>query len=387
MPESYELILRGGQVIDPARGVDRVADVAVRNGRIAAVEAALPCDGAAEEVDASGCLVLPGLIDIHTHCFWGASPFSIDPEPIAGAMGVTTWVDTGTAGAGTIDAFVRYVVERAKIRIIPLINVSFIGLAGIRPLSLISNGELNQDWLLDTETCVAALRRHRDVVRGIKLRASFDVCGANFGAALTGARFIADSVGLPLMTHISLAPPSVEDVLPFLRRGDVLTHCYTPFLSGILDGEGKVKDDVWRARERGVLFDVGHGSGSFSFDVAEAALAQGFAPDFISTDLHTVCIDGPVFDLTTTMAKFAAMGMSFSDIALRVTEAPARALGLQGEIGCLAPGACADITVLQRIDEPLVLTDVRGGTRTASHRFRVEGTYRAGERLSATSEG
>ena len=363
MPEPYDLLFVGGDVIDVGGGKLGRLDVAVRDGRIAAVGAALPRD-ARQLVDVGGRLVTPGLVDLHTHVYPGAGYWGIDPDPIAWYSGVTTWVDAGSAGAYTIDGL-RASSAGRQVRVPVLLNIAGQGLAA-------RTGEGRDLADCDVDLAVDAVLRNRDMIRGIKVRIDAATVGGNGVEPLRRARSAAAACGIPIMVHIGTTPPPLDEVLALLRPGDIVTHC----ASGIASPLGPAVSD---AHERGVLFDIGHGSGGFAFDVLEKQLAGGLRPHTISTDLHARSLYGPAFDLPTTMAKLLAAGLSLQDVVAAATVHPARALGLAA--GTLAPGAAADLAVFAVEEGSFEVVDAHRQTRRAPLRVVNEATYVAGRRL------
>jgi len=363
VPEPYDLLFVGGDVIDAGGGHTGRYDVAVRGGRIAAVGAGLPRD-AAQIVDVTGRLVTPGLVDLHTHVYPGGGYWGIDPDPIAWYTGVTTWVDAGSSGAYTIDGLRGFAAGR-DVRVSLLLNIAAPGLAA-------RTGEGRDLADCDPDLAAGAVRRNRDLVRGVKVRIDADTVGDNGVEPLRRGLAAASACGLPVMVHIGTAPPPVDAVLDLLRPGDIVTHCS----SGLADPLGPAALD---AHARGVLFDIGHGSGGFAFDVLERQLAAGLRPYTISTDLHARSLYGPAFDLPTTMAKLLAVGWSLADVVAAATAHPARALGL--DAGTLAPGAHADLAVFAVEDGPFELVDVHRQVRRAPQRLVNQATYVSGRRL------
>ncbi|MBA2668103.1 MAG: amidohydrolase/deacetylase family metallohydrolase [Trueperaceae bacterium] len=374
----FDLVVRGGTVLDPASGVRRRADIGVADGLVRAIDPDLPVGPTTDVVSASECLVVPGFVDAHTHVYWGGTPLGVDPDALAAESGVTTWIDTGSAGGGNLEGLVRHVIERSPLTIKAFVHLSYVGLV---PVGLTETvfGELFDPRLGDERACLRAIEAFAPHVLGVKIRLGATTTGPNAPRALRSARAVADASGLPLMVHVADGPPPLEDALASLGRGDLLTHVFTPGTMGILDGAGRVRDDVWRARERGVLFDVGHGSLSFSFDVARRALEQGFAPDIISSDLHAFNVDGPVFDLPTTLTKFLALGVPLDDAIRLVTTAPGRLLG--GARGGLALGGRADIAVVRLEQGSFTLGDGCGALLEHHERLTVVATVLAGKRL------
>ncbi|WP_229072474.1 amidohydrolase family protein [Actinoplanes sp. DH11] len=348
---TWDLLIAGG---DPF-------DVAVHDGRIAATGPGLPRD-ARRIVDATGHLVTPGLIDLHTHIgpgYWG-----IDPDPIAWYTGVSSWVDAGSAGAYTA-AGLRRVADAAAVRVHALLNVSAVGLAG-------RTGESRDLTNCDVALAVDTIQANRDLFRGIKVRIDSETVGANGVEPLRRGLAAAEACGVPVMVHIGTAPPSLDEVLDLLRPGDLVTHCS----SGIAAPLGPA---VRAAAGRGVLLDLGHGSGGFAFDVLEAQLEAGLRPYTISTDLHARSLHGPVFDLPTTMAKLLAVGVPLPDVVAAATTHPARALGLPG--GSLTAGDPADIAIFEVRAEPLTVADAHRQVRVSPIRLVNQATYVAGRLL------
>lgn len=371
MPD-VTLLLKGGTVIEPGDGgeVRRfAADVAVSGDRIAAVAPSLPADGARRVVDVPGKLVTPGLIDLHTHVYWGGTSLGVDPDALSAASGVTTHVDAGSSGPGNFAGFRRHLIERAQARILPFLNISFAGIFAFSRRVMV--GESIDLRLLDVEEAVSVAKEHSDLVLGIKVRLGL-VAGEGQGIApLHLALQAAEALGVRMMVHTDMAPPSRREVLPLLRRGDILTHAFRPFPNGptVDPGvTGRVLPELWEARERGVVIDIGHGMGSFSFESAEASLAQGFLPDVISSDVHALCINGPAYDLPTTMSKLLSLGMPLERVIAAATAAPAQAIG-RSDLGTLRPGGPADVTVLDDRTGAFQYMDVTGRTMTGRRRL------------------
>ncbi|MFI5261055.1 MAG: amidohydrolase/deacetylase family metallohydrolase [Candidatus Limnocylindrales bacterium] len=392
----FDLLIRGGEVVDPATERSGRLDVAVTAGRIAAVKPDLPSASARRVIDATGTFVTPGLIDLHTHVFWGANYFGIDADSLAWNSGVTTWVDAGSAGAFSMLGFREYVIRPAQVRILAFIHGSYMGLAG-----------LNYDEYCNMAACNAPLLRevvdgHRDIVRGIKVRMGKEgVCFRGL-EPLQRAREAAELTGLPIMAHISGLPPSLEEILGLLKEGDIVTHAYTGGGEQPVDAEGHLLDCAREARQRGIAFDIGHGAGSFSFTTAEALAAAGFWPDSISTDLHQMSLHGhrmveqeahdfitsvrgdgtPQLYLTTVMSKLLYLGMPWPEVVRATTATPARLLGLAGEIGTLRPGAVADVATFMIDEGPQEFQDVYGNRRTGHQLVRNVQTWRAGRLMT-----
>ena len=314
----YDLLLKGGRIIDTSQSLDGVADIAFAGGKVARIGRDLPTVGVSDVRDLSGLLVTPGLIDLHTHVYWGGTSLGIDADAFCRKSGVTTSVDTGSAGPGNFAGFRSHVIERSDVRILAYLHVSFAGIFGFSRRVMV--GESEEIRLMAPAEAVEVVDAHRDVIVGIKIRVGRHASGASGIAPLDIALEVAEETGVPVMAHIDHPPPSYEEVLDRLRPGDVLTHCFRPFPNAPVTGQGRIKPTVLRARERGVLFDIGHGMGSFSFKTARAMLANGFLPDTISSDIHALCIDGPAFDQTTTLSKLLCLGMPLVEVIRATTE-------------------------------------------------------------------
>ena len=362
----HDLILRNGRVLDPGTGRDEVADVAFAAGKVAAIGPGLR--GKAER-DVSGCIVMPGHIDFHAHVYWGGTSISVDADRLARRCGTTTWVDAGSAGPGNFAGFQTHVIEPSRTRILAYLHVSHAGIFAFSRSTMV--GESLDMRLMDTETCAAVAREHPDVIRGIKVRVGANTSGVNGIAPLHHALAAADRAGLPVMCHIDRPPPRYEDVLAELRPGDILTHCYKPFPNAPCTADGRIKEACWQARERGVVFDIAHGAGSFDFAVAEAMLAGGFPPDIISSDVHVLCVDGPAFDTMETMSKLLCLGMELPAIVRAVTAAPAAVLR-RPDLADLSVDSTGDATVMRLQEGRFTFTDVSRQARAGRQRFALD---------------
>ncbi len=371
------VLIRGGTLVDPSQGLHARRDVRLGDGRVAELGDGLAPRAGEEIVDARGLLVVPGLIDLHVHVFWGGSHYGIDPDPHCLATGTTTVVDAGSAGALTFPAFRRYVIEVAQTRILPFLNIGATGM--LSP----DVGELELVPFIDKAAALRTIEAHRDLVQGIKVRLSRDLVGPNARLALTTALEASEGARLPMMVHVGDTPIPLTEILDELRPGDVLTHCFHGREEGILDAKGGVLAEAQKAAGRGVHFDVGHGKGSFAFAVARRALAQGFRPGTISSDLHVYNLHGPVFDLATTMSKFLHLGLPLDEVVEMTTAAPARALRGAAALGTLAPDAAADVTLLELREGQFELEDAGGEKVTARQRLVPVGVVRNGVQVPA----
>jgi dihydroorotase len=365
------LLLKGGEVLDPGAGLSGSVDVRVRDGLVAAVAAGLTPDGDTV-IDVAGGLVLPGLVDLHAHCFVGGADFGPRTDDLARSTGVTTWVDGGSAGAGTFEGMREWVLSRSRARILAFLNISAIGLAFLKV------GELNHLPYADVDAAVGVGRDHRDLIVGIKVRNQLEVVGDAGVEPLRRAVRAADAIGGRVMLHCTNPPVPMADLLALLRPGDIVSHFLHGRGHGVLDETGQVRREVRQARERGVLFDVAHGRMHVKFPIARAAIEQGFYPDTISSDLTMGGAAGCVKDLPTTMAKFLNLGMPLAEVVRATTAAPARALDRPG-LGTLAPGSVADIAVFRLERGTFDFEDAHGEHLAGTQRLVPQLTIRAGE--------
>ena len=373
---AYDLILKGGHVIDPSQKIDSVMDVAFAGGKVAACKPNLVAGAGTEIRDVSGTIVTPGLIDMHTHVYWGGTSLGIDADQFARTSGVTTSVDTGSAGPGNWPGFRKHVIERSEARILAYLHVSFAGIYGFSKTVMVGESE-DVRMMAPTEAAEVA-EANRDLIVGIKVRVGRHSSGDQGTAPLNAALQVAEQVGMPLMAHIDHPPPSYEEVLAMLRPGDVLTHAFRPFPNAPSTAQGTVKQAVLAARKRGVLFDIGHGGGSFAFKTARAMLANGFYPDTISSDVHVKCIDGPAFDQVTTLSKFLCMGMNLSDV-IAASTVNAGMMLQRPEYGSLKPGSLGDATILTIKQGRFDYVDTVGEIMVGDRKIIAEGVVLKGK--------
>ncbi|HVA91190.1 MAG TPA: amidohydrolase/deacetylase family metallohydrolase [Chloroflexota bacterium] len=367
---SYDLLIRGGELIDPANGRHGRFDLAVTAGVVAAVAPNLPGEEAAQVVEAAGQIITPGLIDLHTHCYWGATYWGIEADPVAARTGVTTWLDVGSSGAFNFPGFRRYVAEPSRARVFALLNISTIGLVA-------RTNELSNLAYCDEEMGAVIVEANRDLILGIKARIDRDTTLGTGLEPLRRARRLADRVDLPLMVHIGLAPPTLDEIAEWLRPGDILTHCCTGQPNRLVDDEGAVLPFMRKLWEQGLILDLGHGTGSFSYGSAEAMLADGMPPDVISSDIHQLAALGPMYDLPTTLSKFLNLGMTLYEVIARATSRPAAAMR-RPDLGTLAIGAPADIALFRLEEGDYTFHDIHMQARTGSTRLVNTATYVSG---------
>lgn len=374
MAEGFDLLLKGATLVDPHQEIFARRDIGIRSGRIAAVAAGIDPQAASETIDVGGRIATPGLIDLHVHVWWGVAHLGIEPDPHCVRRGATTVYDAGSAGADTFPGFKKYVIDISATRIKAFLHIS-------------SQGQLNRDIgeltdlrYADVDRAVAMCERYKEDIVGIKIRMSRNLVDGDGRESLKRARAVCEATGLPLMLHPNDSPMSLEDMLGQMQAGDVLTHCFHRSDTGVIDTHGQVRPEAVDAIERGVLFDVGHGAGSFSFAVAETAMRQGLHPGTISSDLHYYNLHGPVYDLATTLSKFMHLGWTLAEVVERATVAPARAMGMLGEIGTLAVGACADVAIFDLEEGSFDFVDAVGDIRIGEQRLVPVLTLRAGQR-------
>jgi dihydroorotase len=353
----FDLLIKNGTVIDPAGRSGRL-DVAIKRDRIAAVDTNIPEEAAFRVIDATGQYVTPGLIDMHTHIYEGATFWGIQPDPIAARSGTTTWLDVGTAGAYNWPGFREYIVKKSDVRIYSLLNLSAIGLTA-------PTGEFANLDYCDIDLASKIIDENRDIIVGIKARIDRNTVRANGMEPLSRARQLADRCELPIMVHIGSGPPAVGEVLSYLKEGDMLTHCFTGQDMRLIDNAGLILDVAKQAIDRGILLDVGHGGGSFSYEVAEALFSAGYRPHMISSDIHQFSVDGPMFDMPTCLSKFLGLGMSLEEVIEASTATPAKALGVP-DIGNLKPGSWADVALFSLKEGTFPLYDIHMVRRDVS---------------------
>jgi len=372
------LDLVGGHVLDPGSNLSAVATISINGSQITEIRQA---PGGYQSlagqdrrtVDLTGMLVTPGLVDLHTHLYPGVSHYGIEPDKRCLGRGVTTAVDAGSAGAQTFPGLRRYVIERSSTRILAFLNIAVEGMIS----SLV--GELEDIRWASPEQAIVRARQNPDLVIGIKVRLGHQMVGDDPQPALLLARQAAQALGLPLMVHVIDMRPGLAWLLPQLSRGDIVTHCFHGNDGGILGAGGRVLPEVIRARERGVLFDVGHGVGSFAYRVARPAIAQGFPPDTISSDLHAHNAGGPVFDQATTLSKLLHVGMGLDEVISATTSTPAAAIARDGKIGAVAAGREADLSVFELRSGRWALPDAAGETEVVERLLVPRLVVRAGQ--------
>ncbi len=368
-----DLVLKNGRVIDPSQGLDRVTDIAFADGKVAAIGDGL---SGTDMRDVSGKIVSPGLIDLHTHVYWGGTSLGVEAELLARTGGVTTFIDAGSAGPGNFHGFRRHVIEPSPVRILPYLNISFPGIFAFSKTVMV--GENADMRLIDPREAVRVAREHADLVLGIKVRVGKSASGDSGIMPMDIALDVAEECGLPIMAHLDAPPPSRHDVMGRLRPGDILTHCFRPFPNAPVRADGKVRDEILAARARGVIFDIGHGGGSFGFGTTRAMLAAGFLPDVISSDVHVISIEGPAFDLLTTMSKFLCLGVDLPTV-LKLATANAAAAIKRPDLGTLKVGGLGEATVIEQVSGNFDYADSIGEHMVGDKRLLSAGVVLGGK--------
>lgn len=372
--EKFDLVIKGGEVLDPSQNLRGRRDIGIRNAVIAALEPEISAARAAQTIDAGGKLVIPGIVDLHAHVFPQGSAIGLPADELVPFTATTTYVSAGDAGANNFSAFKHYVIAQARSRIYAFLHISNIGLAGF-PV-----GEmLNLDYAA-IDLAAKVLAENQDVLLGMKVRESLDVVGANGLEPLKRALEAVKRSGTKtrVMCHIGNAPGDLGQLLDLLRAGDILTHSYSGAGNNTVQ-QGRVIAAALEAKKRGVIIDVGHGGGSFDYTVAEPAIAQGLAPDTISSDLHAYSGNSPGLPfMPWVMSKFLNMGFSLEQVVAMSTVNPARIIGKVDKLGTLQLGAPADVSILELFEQPVEFVDTRNNKRQGKRYLKPVQTVRAG---------
>ena len=353
----YDLLLKGGTVVDPSAGLSGVQDIAVGNGVISRVEASIPDEEAIRTIDVGGRVVAPGLIDLHAHVYEGFNRTGVNPDLAGVYAGVTTVVDAGSAGCDTFGGFPRHIVPNAHTEIVCFLHIGRTG--------QVTDPDIFSPDAIDVEGTVRVVEGHRGLIRGIKARMvspALEIYGMEMPRL---ARQAARESGTRLMVHIGDAlkrcdPEIIRELAPMLDEGDIVTHLFTGNPGGVLDSNGKLFPEVRDAADRGVLFDTAHGRRNFTFDVARRVVDQGLLPHCISTDLTVPGRLNTVHSMTELMTRFLGLGFTLEQVVTMCTANPAKAIGEEDRLGSLAPGHQADISVLDIKEGDWIVHDVAG---------------------------
>jgi dihydroorotase len=372
--QRFDLVISGGVLVDPSQGLHGRRDLGIRWGRIAAIEPQIAPASAPRVIDATGKLVVPGLVDLHAHVYPLGSALGLPADELTPYTATTTYVSAGDAGANNFGALRHAVMATSRSRIFAFVHISTIGLAGF-PV-----GEsLNIDYA-DVDAAARTVAENRDVVLGIKVRETKNVVGANGLEPLKRALLAAQraGTGARVMCHIGDAPGDLSALLDLLRPGDILTHAYSGAGNNIVQN-GRVLPAALEAKERGVIIDVGHGGGSFDYTVATPAIEQGFTPDTISSDIHALSGNTPGKPyLPWVMSKFLNLGFTLEQVVELTTSAPARVIDRIEKLGTLQVGAPADVAILELVEEPVEFVDTRNNHRPGTRWLKPVQAVRAG---------
>ena len=371
---AMDLILTNGTVVDPFNNIHEKTEVGIRGKKIAAIRKDLARNASTVVIDCGGLYVVPGLVDLHVHLFEHRQErLGLNPDAIMINGGVTTMVDAGSSGSSNWALFRDEIVSKSGARVLSLINLSRIGLDNSQELIDPKNS--------DPEGTVRIVKRSPIGSRcentgGERIIGDGEQGRKHIRQAIRAAR----ETGSRLMVHIGNSPMTIPEIAA-ISAGDIITHCYKGgiYRNKVLDDNGRVFPELFKSADNGVLFDVGHGAASFDWDVAEAAIDQGFLPSTISTDLHRGSVGGPVYDMPQTMTKFLLLGFSMNEVVRLSTIAPAKALGMDDRIGSLKPGYCADVTVLGWKNQDIDLFDGCEKHRSSKGYLYCAGVIRAGK--------
>jgi dihydroorotase len=371
------ICIKGGEVFFSEKKTIHKNDILISDGKILRIENEIQTEGSVKIVDARNKLVTPGLIDFHMHAFRYGHLLSIDTEELSPRSGTTTFVDGGSTGSLNFLAFREYVIKLSKSNILAFLNVSAIGQGtdGIQDLHFYENDD---EHLLHIPSALEVIEKNRTIIVGIKVRA---YTGLRSVKPIQKARELADLVNLPIMVHLAPPPPEFNQILPYLKQGDVITHPYHGGKETILDEKGQVRSEFWEAKQRGIEVDVGLDRFHGNLAVMKSALEQGFFPHYISTDLAMPNLHHIVYDLPTTVSKFVALGLPLVEALAKCTYAPAVKMGKENEIGCIREGSVADIAIFDVVTEDYVFEDFFDNKIKAKERILPFMTIRKGEVL------
>ncbi|MBY7141767.1 amidohydrolase/deacetylase family metallohydrolase [Virgibacillus sp. NKC19-3] len=374
--ESFYLVLKNGHVIDPQNGINDVMDIAILGNKIVQIEKNIDVKGVNKIYDLNGLYVTPGLIDTHTHCYFSAGmpnawagDNGLQPDAFSFRSGVTTVVDTGSAGSYNFPHFRSTVIDRAKTRIFALLNIADYGMS-----SLFAEQFPKEN---DYKSFIDCAEKNKDVIKGIKIAHYW---GKDW-ADVEYAKKVQKAINKPIMVDFGVFKkerPYDQLLIEKLDKGDITTHCFRSPVP-VLNKNGEVYDYLYRAKEKGIVFDLGHGEGSFLMRNAVPAMKQGLLPDTISTDIHALNVNGPVMDMANVLSKMlACTDLSLTELFHRVTSNPAKLFDL-GNIGNLSVGTEADIAVWSVRSGSFGFQDTSGGVINGSKKFECEMTFRAGD--------
>ena len=361
----FDFVIANGDVVDPSQRLRGKRDIGIKNGQVAAIAPSIAADRAVQRIDAAGRLVTPGLVDLHTHLVPHIG-IGLPADELVGITAVTTAISAGDVGANTFGAFTHWARPQTRTRLYAFVHIASIGLAG----GLAPGELLNIDYAI-VDACTKTVAENADVVLGVKVRITDSVVGQNGLEPLRRAIRAATMAGpqFRVMCHIGAAPGSMSDLLDLLRPGDILTHAYSGAGNNIVQN-GQLLPAAKAAKARGVIFDVGHGGGSFDYTVCEPAMQQGAPPDTISSDLHAVSINSPGYPtLPNVMSKFLGLGLPLEEVVARAPWEPAKLIGRVPGLGTLMLGAPADVSIFDLLDGPTEFVDTRNNKRSGTKKL------------------
>jgi len=380
--DKFDLVIKGGDVLDPSQSLRAKRDIGIRYGVVEALAEDIPADKGLKVLNAAGKIVTPGLIDLHAHVFPYGSAIGIPADELIPFQATTTLVSAGDAGANNIAAFRRAIVGQTRARLYAFVHIANMGLAAF-PVPELYNIDFAQ-----TEAAAKAVAENADLVIGVKVRMSENVIARNGAEPLKRAVQACEmaGTGAKVMCHIGgvETPELMSQILDILRAGDVLTHSYSgaPNIAGKFTNivqDGKLLPAALAAKQRGVVFDVGHGGGSFDYTVAEAAMPAGAGPDTISSDIHVFSGNTPSMPyLTWVMSKFLNMGLSLEQVVAMATINPAKVINRAPKLGTLQVGAPADVSLLEVVEGPVEFVDTRNNKRQGKVQIKPAGVVMAG---------
>jgi dihydroorotase len=380
--DKFDLVIKGGDVLDPSQSLRGKRDIGIRFGLIEAIEADIPADKALRTLNASGKLVTPGLIDLHSHVYPYGSSIGIPADELTAHQGTTTCVSAGDAGANNFAAFRRYVVPQSRTRLYAFVHIANAGLAPF-PVPELYNIDFAQ-----VDAAAKALAENADMVLGIKVRMSENVIAKHGLEPLKRSILACEKSGTAgkVMCHIGGVETAalMSQILDLLRPGDILTHCYSgaPNIGGQFTNivqDGKLLPAALAAKQRGVVFDIGHGGGSFDYTIAEAAIQQGCPPDTISSDIHVFSGNTPGMPyLTWVMSKFMGLGFTLEQVVTMATANPAKSINRMPKLGTLQVGAPGDVALLDLVEGPVSFVDTRNNKRDGKAHLKPAQAVTAG---------
>lgn len=376
----YDLIIKGGRVIDPSQNLDDTIDIAITGDKISSIAKDIPAQQEKQVIDAGDKIVTPGIIDLHCHVAGSILTMSIDPDIAGVYQGVTTVVDGGSSGEAIFGGFPRYVIPSSLTRVFCFLHLSSQGLSIMPEL---------RDWdEVNLEAAAATIESHRELIKGVKLRLVGNTVARDGTKLVETAKKLARQFGMPIMIHIGdlkkqVSPTLTQEVLPLLDSGDILSHVYTAKFGSALRSDGTVLTELREAMERGVVLDTALGGNNFNFEVARKSMAQGIFPTTLSTDLGGNNLRHPVYGMTVTMTKFLALGLDLKQVIEMSTTNPARTLGEETRIGSLKPGMEADISILKLLNGKWNLVDSEQETVEVNSLISPVTTIKAGQVIPA----